>query len=251
MRPSALDGWDLPRETRANGHYEFLSGGGLHIWTDSNTSTDKVAGYRAVSKTMLADVGDPSLDYTNTAGGEPGFQLWLDNGKAGDEHVAGYVVGESIYGGPWWSNKDFGVGPGMGYASGATLDEYLAANPDAFVTEFGFSLGSGVKGDGVLSKVTFGCHTWTFEADRTPGGGGETPSPNPTPTSTVPTEVLGEKEGAKPSPSTSPSTTVLGDKLPFTGAPVGAGMVLSLVLLGGGVALLTASSSRRISKRRG
>ena len=49
-------------DTRATGHYEVV-GTGLRVWTESNTSTDKVAEYVATD-TPLADAGQPTLDYT-------------------------------------------------------------------------------------------------------------------------------------------------------------------------------------------
>jgi hypothetical protein len=154
-------------DTRATGHYEFTPLGGLHIWTEGATSTDKVAEYLTLgSPISLAAVGEPGLDFLNTSlGGIPGFQLDVDNGHG----VTGYVVGEpGAYGADWWSNKDFGVGAGDGYTSFGTLDDYVAANPDAVVTDWGFSLGSGVKGDGVLTGATFACVHYSFASSIEP-----------------------------------------------------------------------------------
>ncbi|MBC7764438.1 hypothetical protein H7Y29_01860 [Microbacteriaceae bacterium] len=148
-------------DTRATGHTKFLSNG-LRIWTDGATSTDKVAWYNAVTPYSLADIGVPSIDYTNTAGGVPGMQISLD--KNGDGISDGILVGEpATYGNNWWSNGSFGISSGMGYTSYGTLQDYLTANPDAKVLAVGFSLGSGVKGDGVLHSLTFGCQKWVFE----------------------------------------------------------------------------------------
>lgn len=157
-------------DTRATGHYE-VSGTGLHIWTTGTTSTDKVAEYVAAS-TPLAGVGEPSLDYTNTTGGGvPGFQLVVDfdaNGTAD-----GILVGEpGVYAGnDWWLNnaamqfvKDGAPSHTGGYGSTnhGTLAEWRTAFPKANVTAFGFSLGSGVKGDGVLKAINFGGTSYTF-----------------------------------------------------------------------------------------
>ena len=46
-----------------------------------------------------------------------------------------------------------------------TLDEWRANFPDAQVLAFGFSLGSGVKGDGVLNAINFNNTRYTFAKD--------------------------------------------------------------------------------------
>lgn len=149
------------QDTRSNGHYEFVQNG-LHIWTDNNTSQAKVAWYNSVAPYPLAQVGSPSIDYTINFGIKPGMQIVLD--ADGDGSADGIIVGEpDSYGDNWWSNHDFGVGPGLGYASYGTLVDYLEANPAAKVLAVGFSLGSGVYADGVLHSVTFGCYKWIFQ----------------------------------------------------------------------------------------
>jgi hypothetical protein len=156
-------------DTRATGHYE-VQGTGLHIWTDGNTSTDKVAEYVDTS-TPLADVGEPTLDFTNTSGGGvPGFQLVVDFDGDGDDD--GILIGEpGVYGNDWWLNNaaDAEVkagapvtGGGSGSLWHGTLDQWRAAFPDANVVAFGFSLGSGVKGDGVLNAINFAGDRYTF-----------------------------------------------------------------------------------------
>lgn len=152
-------------ESRTAGHYEFVEDG-VRIYTDNNTSQAKVAWYHAVDYS-LAEIGEPSIDYDSTFGIEPGMQIALD--KDGNGTVEGYLVGEpDSYGNNWWSNTDFGVGAGMGYASYGTLQDYLDANPNAVVKAVGFSLGSGIYADGVLKSLTFGCHTWTFGKEIVP-----------------------------------------------------------------------------------
>lgn len=154
-------------DTRPTGHYELM-GTGLHIWTEGSTSTDKVAEYVATTA-PLSTVGEPSLDYTNTAGGLPGFQLVID--ADGDGTNDGILIGESVYGNDWWLNngaktfvKDGAPSHtgGFGSANHGTLDEWRAAFPEAVVTAFGFSLGSGVKGDGVINAINFAGTRYTF-----------------------------------------------------------------------------------------
>lgn len=161
-------------DTRATGHYE-VEGTGLHIWTDSNTGTDKVAEY-VDTTTALAEVAaaeEPKLDYTATSGNiPPGYQLVVD--FDGDGTKDGILVGEpTYYGTNWWlsngSEDDVKANaPHTGSGSGSTwfgtLGEWSANFPNANVTAFGFSLGSGVLGDGVIDSITFAGTTYTFAA---------------------------------------------------------------------------------------
>lgn len=160
-------------DTRATGHYEVV-GTGLRVWTEGATSTDKVAEYVATS-TPLSAAGEPSLDYTNTtAGGTPGAQLVVD--FDGDGTTDGILVGEKVYGNDWWlsnSAKQFvkdgapSHTGGFGSANHGSLDQWRAAFPTAKVAAFGFSLGSGVKGDGVLNAIDFTGTRYTFAKDVT------------------------------------------------------------------------------------
>ena len=156
-------------DTRATGHYDVV-GSGLRIWTEGNTSTDKVAEY-VDTDTALADAGEPSLEYTPTSGTiPPGFQLVIDFDNDGS--VDGILVGEpSFYGNDWWLNngaKQFvkDAAPshtgGSGSANHGTLDQWRTAFPNANVVAFGFSLGSGVHGDGVINAINFAGDRYTF-----------------------------------------------------------------------------------------
>src|SRR6478735_2666264 len=173
--------WDLS-ETRAQGHNELVAGG-LHVWTDSNTSLSKAAGYYATDF-ALQDAGTPSIEFASFTGTRPGLQLGIDKDANGT--LDGILVYEPwSYGdGNYWSNTDFGIDPGMGYPSFGTLDDYLAANPNARVIAIGYSLGSGVQGDAVISKLTAGCVEYTFT----------TPPPKPriyvTPNTVVPGQIV-------------------------------------------------------------
>ena len=157
-------------DTRPTGHYEVV-GTGLHLWTEGSTSTDKVAEY-VDTNIVLADAGEPDLEYSNTSGGLPGFQLVVDFDADGTSD--GVLVGETVYNGDWWLNnaaeqfvKDGAPSHtgGSGSANHGTLDEWRVAFPDAVVTAFGFSLGSGVKGDGVLDAMNFAGTRYTFAQD--------------------------------------------------------------------------------------
>ena len=164
------------QDTRATGHYEFTADG-LHIWTDGETSTDKVALYKSVTPYALSQVGVPSMSYSSNFGLSPGLQIVVDLNNDGT--ADGILVGEpNAYGSNWWASasivENAGAFPGLprvgggGSAINGTLDQYLAAYPQAKVMTVGFSLGSGVYADGVLHSLTFGCYTWTFGKDATP-----------------------------------------------------------------------------------
>lgn len=164
-------------DTRASGHYEVV-GTGLRVWTDSTSApapTDqrKVAEY-VFTNTPLADVGEPSLDYTNTSGTiPPGFQLQTD--FDGDGTIDGILVGEpTYYGNDWWLNnsaKQFvkdsapSHATGSGSANHGTLDQWRAAFPNAVVEAYGFSLGSGVTGDWTINAIDFAGTRYTFVKD--------------------------------------------------------------------------------------
>lgn len=156
-------------DTRSTGALELVPTG-LRISTTGSTSTDKVAEYFQTS-TPLANVGEPTLNFTNTtAGGTPGYQLIVDFNNDGAPD--GILVGEpGAYGDVWWLNnaaapfvKDAAPTTGGGFGSNwfGTLDQWRTAFPGANVLAFGFSLGSGVKGDGVLTAINFGDTRYTF-----------------------------------------------------------------------------------------
>ena len=86
----------------------------------------------------------------------------------------GILIGEpGVYGTDWWLNNAAaafvkagapvnGGGSGSGSAWHGTLAQWRTAFPAAEVDAFGFSLGSGVKGDGVLNAITFAGTRYTF-----------------------------------------------------------------------------------------
>lgn len=159
-----LSTWDLS-ETRAKGHNQLVVGG-LHVWTDASDSASKAAGYYATPGLNLSDVDSTSIDFVSYTGGRPSVQIGVD--RDGNGTWDGYLVYEPwAYGdGQYWVDKpNFGVSAGGGYQSMGTLAQYQTANPDAKITSIGYSLGSGVKGDAVISKITVGDTAYTFNAD--------------------------------------------------------------------------------------
>jgi hypothetical protein len=150
-------------DTRATGFYEVVDSG-LHIWTGDERSTNKVAEY-VDENVLLADVGEPSLDYVGT-GTAPGFQLVVDFDANGTRDAI--LVGETIYGNDWWvwkgapefvryaaPSQTLPITGDTGSAYHGTLDQWRTAFPDAVVQAFGFALGSGVDGDWMLNSINF------------------------------------------------------------------------------------------------
>lgn len=156
-------------DTRTTGHYEVL-GTGLHIWTEHASTSDKVAEY-VNTNVALAGIGEPTLEYTNTSGGGiPGYQLIVDFDNNGTPD--GILVGEpGAYGNDWWLSNGSALfvkagAPlttgGFGSAYHGTLNQWRAAFPTAVVKLFGFSLGSGVLGNGILNAINFNGTRYTF-----------------------------------------------------------------------------------------
>lgn len=122
----------------ATGHYKVV-GTGLRRWTEATTRTDKVAEYVA-TQTPLAEVGEPTLDFTNTTGGGvPGFQVVVDFDNDGIDD--GILIGDpGSYGNDWRLNKAAQPfvragapvsGDGSGSSWHGTLAQWRSSFPDA------------------------------------------------------------------------------------------------------------------------
>ncbi len=161
-------------QSRSTGHSDFLENG-LHVWTEGSGYTDKAAGYLPQDESLsdFVSYGEPSLTWTPTNPSlpqAPGEQIVVD--FDGDGTPDGILVGEpAYYGTEWWLTndsaqwvKDGAPHTGGGYGSDyyGTLAEWAAAFTNAATTNVGYSLGSGVHGDGVISAMTFGNTTYTF-----------------------------------------------------------------------------------------
>jgi hypothetical protein len=156
-------------DTRSAGHVTFLADG-LHVETDDATANAKAAEYFPLTGGIPATA---SLEWFGTQP-QPGQQLVFDaDGVDGNGNDFNILVGEPVYGANWWltngSSADAKAADPSGANNGGsgsdwfgTLEEWAAALPDARVYAGGFSLGSGVKGDGVIDSVTYDATTFRF-----------------------------------------------------------------------------------------
>jgi len=165
-------------ETRTAGHVDF-GDHSLHVWTEGATSNDKAAGYFPVQM-PLADVGEPSMVWRfNDAAlpAVPGQQIVFDADNVdGNNNDYNVLVGEPVYGNVWWltggssqTAKDADPSGAQNGGNGSewfgTLEQWRTALPNAQVLAGGFSLGSGVHGDGTLVSMTYGTTTYEFAQD--------------------------------------------------------------------------------------
>ena len=184
-------------DTRATGHNDFRPTSGVRVWTEGKTSTDKATGYFEVGM-PFSEIGEPSMEWRANAGNDngtpgdpnddlrPGMQLVVD--IDGNGTPDGILVGEPVYADGdflyrdiaastnWWLNNaatpefkalspssDGGSGSSGTPPTNGTLAEWRGSlPPEATVLAAGWSLGSGVKGDGVIESITVGLTTYTF-----------------------------------------------------------------------------------------
>lgn len=156
-------------DTRSSGHVTFLTDG-LHVMTDDATSQAKAAEYFSVTGALPSTA---SLTWFGTQP-QPGQQIVFDyDGITGNGNDYNILVGEPVYGANWWltggSSADAKAADpsgandgGNGSAWFGTLAEWKTAMPAARILAGGFSLGSGVKGDGVLESITYDSNEYRF-----------------------------------------------------------------------------------------
>ena len=157
-------------DTRPAGHVTFLTDG-LHVQTDDTTSDAKAAEYWQTGGALPAS---GSMVWFGTDA-QPSMQLVFDfDGHDRNGNDFNILVGEPhFYGDNWWltpgSSADAkAVDPSGADNSGngsdwfGTLAAWEAAMPNARFLAGGFSLGSGVKGDGVIDSITYGGTEYRF-----------------------------------------------------------------------------------------
>lgn len=189
-------------DTRSAGSYDFLEEG-LIIQTKDASGQAKVAEYYA-PRTAGALPASGSYTWHGTPGspdsplGQPGAQIVFDtDAVAGNPGSYNVLVGEQVYSDnapgadltDWWYTGGNAKATtngitcpsttgGSGTDCHGTLAEWKTAVPDAKLTALGFSMGSGVKGDGVLREQKFGADQYIFtnEATTAPAQGSVDPA---------------------------------------------------------------------------
>jgi hypothetical protein len=172
----------------------------------------------------LSNAGEPSMDHVRYSGAKPSVQLVTDFNNDGTPD--GILVGETVYGRDWWVPgsaaqfvKDGAPSHtgGSGSENHGTLPEWRAAFPDAKILMAGWSLGSGVEGDGVINAITVGQTRYTFSgANRAPVAADLTANAESGQTIHV-TLSASDPDGDTVSFSSSdPGVSVAGDQLTYT-----------------------------------
>lgn len=208
-------------DTRANGTVEFLKEG-LRVVTGDNTASsgsanNKAAEYFEVTGS-LPDAG--SIDWTGTQP-QASVQLVFDaDNVSGNGNDYNILVGEPVYGANWWLTGGSSAAAKAADPSGAenggngsewfgTLAQWKAALPDATMYASGFSLGSGVKGQGLIRSITLDNDQYLFTDDTVETGPTETATvtiPGPTVTATA-TATATVTETVDPEPLPEQDTT--------------------------------------------
>lgn len=210
-------------DTRSAGHVTFL-GDGIAVVTDDTTSQAKAAEYFPVTG-ALPDAA--SMQWFGTQP-QPGVQIVFDvDGTTDNGNDYNVLVGEPVYGGNWWLTNGSSAEAKAADPSGAdntgngsewfgTLAQWKAALPDARILAGGFSLGSGVKGSGVIRSISYQDTEYHF-----------TDAAVPAPVVEPPADVTGSSSVVKASLRHSvrvridllsgpqPAGTVLGHRLPW------------------------------------
>jgi hypothetical protein len=157
-------------DTRSAGHVDFLKEG-LHVHTDDATSNAKAAEYFSVPTQGIP--GSASLTWWGTQP-QPGSQILFDlDSDRSNDNTYNVLVGEPVYGDDYWYTGGQARAALRGFTcpettggSGSdchgTLEQWQNALPQAEVYAAGFSLGSGVKGDGVLHDIQVGDTDYQF-----------------------------------------------------------------------------------------
>ncbi|WP_418058788.1 Ig-like domain repeat protein [Pimelobacter simplex] len=223
LYPSDVD----TTQTRATGHNDFRPTSGVRVWTEGSTSTDKAAGYFPVGE-RLGAVGEPTLAWRNNGAStaRPGLQLVVDIDADGT--ADGILVGEPVYKDiaasvNWWLSggsatqafKDLAPSDDAGNGSSwnGTLAEWRAVLPaHAQVLASGWSLGSGVKGDGVVESIKVGRTTYTFSGKNRAAAALPVSASAPAGTSVVVTLPATDADGDTLT-YTAPRGTVAGNRL--------------------------------------
>ena len=165
--------------------FELKNGGTAEFTEDGLdiqiTEGGKVKGMLAATNTSLTDAGAQVLTVADGwVGTLPAYNITIHDDALTEAPRDPTLVRSGLDGDQWYSAYDLEDGgaldPDYKTVWEGTLDDVLALFPEAKVTSFGFTLGTGGTGHGVLTGLTFGCTQYTFGVDKVE------PTPDPTPT---------------------------------------------------------------------
>ena len=201
-------------DTRTSGHKEFLAEG-IHVWTEGTTGQDKVAEYFPV--TVAGGLPTTSKMEWLGSGIQPGVQIVFDvDGTTGNGNDFNILVGEPVYGvdgsgnyTDWWLTNGSSAAAkaaaplttgGSGSGWHGSLAQWKTALPNAKMLAGGFSLGSGVKNDGVIRSISYDGVSYvpTNEAKPTTPAPGQGTTTTPTTTTKPVKDVTGTVKAKTP-----------------------------------------------------
>jgi hypothetical protein len=174
---------DCATNTRANGHNEIIERGNaqfMHVFTTDNSSLAKAACDITIPDDTIAGVGLPDMDWSFKQWTAP-YQLIAPGVQivGGSDQGAFRLVYETIYGNDLWAANESApdvkiaapscdgdpdaltnpaahcIGGSGSYYHG-TPAEWDAALTNNVVNKIGWSLGSGVHGDGYIHDIAYG-----------------------------------------------------------------------------------------------
>lgn len=158
------------------------------IELNAKTPADKSDFYHATD-TKLSDVGALGYKQHTEGAAQASYQLKILDAKRTDGDSTGFTtlvwepyqngqpLGSSdgwvneanIQDGKWWSTRP--IAGANGQSQLVSLDDIVAANPDAHVTAYGVNLGrNNAVSTSNVDDIAFGCTTWNFEPNPDLGG---------------------------------------------------------------------------------
>lgn len=184
-------------DTRSGGHVNWPIGGGIRLSTDSNTSLDKATAVFALTGSYPLDGAALGHDVNVKSGGDqatPGMQVYLQNGALLVWENVYQVNGEGVADNDLWLTNgspsaikqlapscdgtpeavtdpaSHCVGGSGTYWHGSQAAWAAAINDAAGtnIVALGESLGSGVKGNVLVTSINYGDTYWTFSRQNAP-----------------------------------------------------------------------------------
>lgn len=185
VHPSSPHGWaplDGAAPKFVDGPAGAVDDGSIELSVATNP--EKVDYYQRTLQPLASATG---LGYrvNTSAGASAAYELKIVGANRTDGNLSGFTslvwsnipygptpgwVGASaLENGQWWSTQSIAGATG-GQANPVPLSQIKAANPGAMIFAYGVDVGTGAAGStSNVDILTFGCKTWNFSPDPTPG----------------------------------------------------------------------------------